>query len=191
MNFMACNSSELQALRQHLRNQALSQRHKMRRRAQTRLSFRIGSLLSPLLKDKQVLAYFPVGKEPNLIPIQKSPFYLPTVQSHVQMLARQFIPKHLSKNKFGIWEPIPTCPIINPKDLEVVIVPALLVDTSGNRLGFGKGYYDRFLTQCPQALKIACVYDWQIVHKLPSLKHDIAMDMIISERRILSYRISS
>ncbi|MBW7877401.1 MAG: 5-formyltetrahydrofolate cyclo-ligase [Candidatus Cloacimonetes bacterium] len=180
---MACNSFGLQALRQHLRNQALTRRNKIRTLKKNRLSARIRKNLLPLLLGKPTMAYFPLAQEPDLLACLTPPFYLPRIISRGIMEARQFIPQKLTKNRFGILEPDLSCPTIKPQNLKIILVPALLVDSFGNRLGFGNGYYDRFLKTCPHALKIACVYDWQITHKLPSLEHDIAVDIIITEKR--------
>ena len=60
----------------------------------------------------------------------------------------------LAVNKWGIPEPV-SGPKISPKDIEVVFVPLLAFDKSGNRVGYGKGFYDRFLAQCKtQVVKI-------------------------------------
>lgn len=60
----------------------------------------------------------------------------------------------LAVNKWGIPEPV-SGPRISPKDIEVVFVPLLAFDKSGNRVGYGKGFYDRFLAQCKtQVVKI-------------------------------------
>lgn len=182
---IACNSSGLQALRQHLRNQALSRRNKIKTLKRIRLSARIRRNLLPFLLDKPTMAYFPLGNEPDLLSCLTRPWYLPKIVSRGIMEARQYIPERLTKNRFGILEPDLSCPTIEPQNLKIILAPALLVDLSGNRLGFGNGYYDRFLKNCPHALKIACVYDWQIIPKIPSLKHDIPMDIIITEKRIL------
>jgi 5-formyltetrahydrofolate cyclo-ligase len=74
---------------------------------------------------------------------------------------------------------------INPKDIDVIIVPGVAFDISGNRLGRGGGYYDRFL-DLVSAPKIAICYDAQIAESLPSQAHDVKMDYIVTEKRILS-----
>ncbi|WP_337041388.1 5-formyltetrahydrofolate cyclo-ligase [Emticicia sp. 17c] len=62
----------------------------------------------------------------------------------------------LLENKFGVPEPINCSPLtVNPKDVDLVLLPLLTFDKQGNRVGYGKGYYDRFLTQCrPDVVKI-------------------------------------
>ena len=93
----------------------------------------------------------------------------------------------LSVGNYGILEPA-----INKADqsysslIDLVIVPGIAFDLSGNRIGFGKGYYDFFLSQLNGKIPIiALAYDFQIKNKIPSEPHDIKMDYIISPTRII------
>ena len=61
------------------------------------------------------------------------------------------------------------------------LVPGLAFDRSGNRLGRGKGYFDRFLKNLPGAVKkIGLAYDFQILESIPTFPHDIPVDLVIS-----------
>ncbi|HOF62458.1 MAG TPA: 5-formyltetrahydrofolate cyclo-ligase [Kiritimatiellia bacterium] len=86
----------------------------------------------------------------------------------------------------GVREPEVRIPVM-PWDVQVFIVPGLVFDTRGGRLGYGAGYYDRILAQAPRsALKIAVCYDWQVIDTpLPQKPHDIPMDWIVTEQRAL------
>ncbi len=65
---------------------------------------------------------------------------------------------------------------------DVIVVPGVAFDFTGNRLGYGKGFYDRFLAQCaPQCVFIGLAYDFQLEHKLPREAHDIALDYVITD----------
>lgn len=76
---------------------------------------------------------------------------------------------------------------IDPASIEVVIVPGSVFDEQGGRLGYGGGYYDRFLIRdAPQARRIATAYALQIVDALRLQPHDQSMDRIITEERIYS-----
>jgi 5-formyltetrahydrofolate cyclo-ligase len=66
----------------------------------------------------------------------------------------------------------------------VIVVPTLGFDDSLNRLGYGGGYYDRFLAKQRDALKIGLCYEEGHVKKIPIEKHDIPLDCIISEKRV-------
>jgi 5-formyltetrahydrofolate cyclo-ligase len=75
---------------------------------------------------------------------------------------------------------------INVEQLALVIVPGLAFDKHCNRLGRGRGYYDRFLKTLPQTtIKIAIAYETQIIDSIPTNEHDIPVDCIITESRIL------
>lgn len=88
---------------------------------------------------------------------------------------------------YGINEPIPIIQNkLSPRDIELVVVPGIGFDIEKNRLGYGKGYYDRFLTElCPKAIKIGLTYDSLILTKLPTGKYDIKMDIIVTEKRVI------
>lgn len=88
----------------------------------------------------------------------------------------------LEKNNFGILEPTNDEICTN---IDFIIVPGIVFDQSGNRIGFGYGYYDNFLNSTNIKYKIALAFDFQIVDKIDKLEHDIPMDMIITENRII------
>ena len=66
-----------------------------------------------------------------------------------------------------------------------MVMPALAFDTNGNRIGYGKGYYDRYLTQFPIINRIGICYDFQITNLIPCTTQDIRATMVISEKRII------
>jgi 5-formyltetrahydrofolate cyclo-ligase len=87
----------------------------------------------------------------------------------------------LSQGKFGILEPLKTCKTANISNTNTFcVVPALACDRSGFRLGYGKGYYDRFLAEF-RGVSAALCYECNIM-QLPLEPHDAAVNMIITER---------
>ncbi len=83
---------------------------------------------------------------------------------------------------FGILEPKDSAPY-DPDELDLVIVPALALDKSGNRLGFGAGYYDKFLAPRSEKLFVVGVaHDFQLAELLPVSAHDIPMHQVITGR---------
>ncbi|MBT8359634.1 MAG: 5-formyltetrahydrofolate cyclo-ligase, partial [Deltaproteobacteria bacterium] len=71
------------------------------------------------------------------------------------------------------------------KQLDVIVLPGSVFDLRGGRFGYGGGYYDRLLSQVPQAERIALAYELQIVDELPLQKHDEILDCIVTEKRII------
>jgi len=93
----------------------------------------------------------------------------------------------LSFSHFGLMEPKgPYIRPVNPEEIDIILVPGLAFDKNKNRLGFGKGYYDRFLNQVRfDSLKIALAFHFQILDILPVESWDVPMDMIITEKGIV------
>ncbi|MCD8180738.1 MAG: 5-formyltetrahydrofolate cyclo-ligase [Firmicutes bacterium] len=92
----------------------------------------------------------------------------------------------LKKGAYGIYEPSR----VNPariSGIDAVLVPGLAFDRRGGRMGFGRGYYDRFLSEC-RSIKIGLCYDFQLLDKIPTESHDVPMDYIITEKEILKVR---
>ncbi len=80
------------------------------------------------------------------------------------------------RGAFGIWEPKGE-PV---EDVDIIFVPGVAFDKSGNRLGYGKGYYDRFL-EGRHAMSVGIAYACQIAEELPTDAHDKRLDMILTE----------
>lgn len=91
--------------------------------------------------------------------------------------------ENLTRGAYGIYEPSAICPA-DIRDVDAVLVPALAFDRKGGRMGFGKGYYDKLLTE-KDCVKIGLCYDFQLFDKIPTEPHDVMMDIIITEKEIL------
>lgn len=83
----------------------------------------------------------------------------------------------------GIPEPDPARALpLAPAAIEVVILPGSVFDWSGGRLGYGGGYYDRFLAlEAPQALRVGVAYSMQVVDSVPVLAHDMRLHWLVTE----------
>jgi 5-formyltetrahydrofolate cyclo-ligase len=90
----------------------------------------------------------------------------------------------LQRGTFGILEPRPDPESrISPSEIQLALIPGLGFDTSGNRLGRGMGYYDRFLGSGEfTGMKIGCCYSCQLVDSLPTDAHDIPVERLLSEK---------
>lgn len=85
---------------------------------------------------------------------------------------------------FGICEPSKTAPSVEIGSRTVCVVPALAFDREGYRLGYGKGFYDRFLADF-EGLSVGVTYDALIVDELPRDKYDLCVDMIITQGGVI------
>jgi 5-formyltetrahydrofolate cyclo-ligase len=87
---------------------------------------------------------------------------------------------------YSIPEPLQTLPLVDPGTIEVVVMPGSVFDARGGRLGYGGGFYDRFLQgAAPQALRIGLAFDLQVVAAVPLESHDQPLDYLITETRTI------
>jgi len=86
---------------------------------------------------------------------------------------------HLKKGPYGVAEPV-ISKFIRPEDLDLVITPGVAFDKKGNRLGRGKGYYDRFLSKIPQDTPaIGLAFSLQILPAVPITSHDVSVKKVL------------
>lgn len=105
---------------------------------------------------------------------------LPRVKGD-DLLLLEFSPDKLDIGRYGICEPSLDCSPVNLSEIQLVIVPGVGFDVECNRMGHGKGFYDRLLSNKDDATKlIGVAFDCQIVHSVPHCDHDIRMDKVIS-----------
>lgn len=90
--------------------------------------------------------------------------------------------EELALSDFGIREPVGT-PLEG--DCDIAIVPLLAVDKKGNRLGYGGGYYDRYLRAHARTVKIGYCFDFQVLPSVPTEERDERMQMIVTDKRLL------
>jgi len=76
---------------------------------------------------------------------------------------------------------------VNAQDIDIVIVPGVAFDENGYRIGYGGGYYDRLIKRLPHSCKtIAIAFEVQVIDSVPHESHDMKVDMIITEDRIIN-----
>ena len=142
--------------------------------------------------SNNILAYYPFGSEIDTTIIirraleNNKKIILPKV--YLQGLKLYYINKlseQLERGKYGILEPISSfCKPAGIKDIDLAVVPGLAFDKDLNRLGYGKGFFDRFLKLIPKEVKkIALCFDFQVVESIPVSEHDIKIDFLITESK--------
>lgn len=136
-----------------------------------------------------VALYLPIGSEIDPKPLMGklaaagAKLALPCVQDGGSMVYRAYTRGDmLEQRPFGLLEPNPEVPEVNPT---LVITPLLGFDRNGNRLGYGKGHYDRALTRLrDQGRVFVCglAYFGQEVEEVPAEPHDVPLDWVMTER---------
>lgn len=115
--------------------------------------------------------------------IHEKEFYFPVVDGQDIVLRKVQEDTVYAKSPIGVYEPVGE----NFDDygkLDLIIVPGVAFDRRCNRLGRGKGYYDRFLSKV-NAPKIGICFDFQLFNTIPAVDRDIKMDMIVSENDLI------
>ncbi|KAF0217546.1 MAG: 5-formyltetrahydrofolate [Geobacteraceae bacterium] len=93
---------------------------------------------------------------------------------------------------FGIMEPDTACEELVPQEADIIVVPGVAFDIGGKRIGYGKGYYDRALHRLEGEGKlVGFCFDFQLVEEIMGEPHDVKMDMIITEKRVVRPRASN
>ena len=135
-----------------------------------------------LLADK-IMMYHSLPDELSTIAFLKKwsdrkRFYLPRVNG-VNLEVLPYEESRLELGSFHIEEPTGN-EITDPSEIELVVVPAVAYDRKGNRLGRGKGFYDRFL-KTTRATKVGVGYEFQLLEELPVEPEDVPMDMVVTQ----------
>lgn len=140
------------------------------------------------LKPKQIHIYLPLNHEVDTWPSiefaqgNNITVLIPKVTGKHSLSHHLFTNRNaLAPSKFGIMEP--STPPINTLNLDLIICPGLAFDLNRNRLGYGGGFYDRFLLEQMQVPKIALCYPINFKNTVPTDKHDVKMDEILVAKR--------
>ncbi len=116
------------------------------------------------------------------------PFCLPG-RRLLPSLVRDF-PKDLAPGRYGVPEPKPEClRPASPADFDLIVVPGVAFDWRGYRLGYGAGYYDRFLRETrPGAVFLGLAFELQVVEDVQPEPHDVPVHFIVTEERTIACR---
>ena len=140
--------------------------------------------ISSYTNSQNIACYFPIGSEIdthdimlNILKQGKNLLLPRIVDDNIQFYIVSNLEK-LERGSFEIMEPKDSCE--KEKKNDCVLIPTLGVSKLGVRLGYGYGYYDRFLSST-NAVKISLTYSKQIVKSIPSDSHDIKIDWIVTE----------
>lgn len=108
----------------------------------------------------------------------------PRVEEREEMTARKISsPKDLVVGSYGILEPSLDCEIST--DVDLLLVPGVAFDRLGYRLGYGVGYYDRFLKKSIVKYRVGLAFEFQVIARLPRDNYDERLDYLVTEKGIL------
>ncbi len=136
---------------------------------------------------QKIGVYYPIGSEiltQNIIQELISngqEVFLPKVIDEKMEFRRITDFSSLEKGSFDIMEPRDDCKVNN--SLDVILVPTVGISPSGVRLGYGHGFYDKFLAE-HKTTTISLILEKQIIKNIPKSEHDILMDWVVTEDRM-------
>jgi 5-formyltetrahydrofolate cyclo-ligase len=137
---------------------------------------------------QKIGAYYPMGSEIFTQDIiqellsQGKQVFLPKVIGEEMEFRKITSFSSLEQGSFDIMEPKDDCPVDN--DLDVILVPTVGISPIGVRLGYGHGFYDRFLAE-NKITTISLTLEKQIIKNIPKSEHDVLIDWIVTEDKIL------
>ena len=142
---------------------------------------------SKIFKDaNKIGAYYPIGSEVLTQDILQEilssgrELFLPKVIEDEIEFRKITDFSCLEKGNFDIMEPKDDCPADN--NLDLLLVPTVGISQDGVRLGYGHGFYDKFLSK-NKVETISLIYEKQVIKKIPRTEHDIIMNWILTEDR--------
>jgi 5-formyltetrahydrofolate cyclo-ligase len=156
----------------------------------TRASRRIGQLIlewNDFPSSGTVLTYLPMRGEVDLRPLIAAATHLhwavPRVVEapHRGLLFHEYRPDRLIRHRFGMLEPDPELPVIDPLQAELILVPGLAFTPAGDRLGYGGGYYDRLLSQAGLAPTLGPCFRALLLDEIPHGGLDVPVDSVVTE----------
>ena len=142
-------------------------------------------------QSQTILTYMPVKFEADLTSLlERHPhkkWILPRIlpEEDNRMVFHAFDVQRLVLHPFGMVEPASDSPVIAPEEIELTLVPGLAFDRLGFRLGYGGGYFDRFLKNF-NGVSAGIVFHDLLFEKIPHSVHDIPMHWIITENDLFA-----
>lgn len=153
-------------------------------------------LASPEFSQARVLAlYAPIHGEVDTSEVLRAALdtqkivLFPAVCGDALRFIRVTDPDALRKGTFGIPEPCVTGEAVAPNRVDAVVLPGVAFDLSGRRIGYGKGFYDRAFHHLEgQGRLIGFCYDFQVLEEIAGESHDVAIDVIVTDSRVIRPR---
>ncbi|MDD6919659.1 MAG: 5-formyltetrahydrofolate cyclo-ligase [Eubacteriales bacterium] len=140
---------------------------------------------------KTICSYMPINNEVDVTPllqVENVTLFLPKIKNNTMEFYEYQKKESLALSKFGILEPINEESMFNTNynnDKTLIIVPGNVWSVDGYRIGYGGGYYDRFLPLYSKCHTVGVAYDFQVYNHIPKQDHDQKISTIITETKAL------
>jgi 5-formyltetrahydrofolate cyclo-ligase len=143
---------------------------------------------------KILASYFPTGSEVRTEKIISTALKsnrlvaLPRTEGEVIKFYQIFLNTNLIVGRFGIKEPSISSNSFVSDDIDLLLVPGILFDTSGYRIGYGYGYYDKFIAKKKKStLSVGLAYECQMCEEIPRSNYDQKVNILVTEKRMLYF----
>lgn len=179
------------ALRRQIRAQRDAIAPLQRQRASTSITKRLTAL--PIWQQAGVIASYiainneidPSGVDALALASDKRLVY-PRAQAGGGMTFHSLEAPHCERGPGGVLQSTADAPVCTPHEIDLILIPLLACDSRGHRLGYGGGYYDRFLPMSP-AVRMGLGYEWQLTAEVPTDEYDQRLDYFISDEGLRSF----
>jgi 5-formyltetrahydrofolate cyclo-ligase len=176
-------------LRQQCRKLRASLGEEIRTRASQSICVQLENW--PIFQQSQaILTYMPIKSEVDLTPLltrhPKKQWILPRIlpEEEHRMIFHPYDAGRLVRHPFGMAEPAADLPTVQPEAIQLALVPGLAFDRRGWRLGYGGGYFDRFLKDF-SGVSLGVVFHTLLLNEVPHDSFDVPMQWIVTEMGIL------
>ena len=152
------------------------------------------NFFSPILKIiktknlRNIACYYPSNNELSTLKLfellnsnKRISILLPCISKGSMKFVKWNLQEPLKVNNFGFLEPIQTSKILKP---DLIVAPLLAFDKSKNRLGYGKGYYDKFLKKNKKTITIGIAFSFQKYNKIKTSSYDVKLNYILTDKGI-------
>ena len=141
--------------------------------------------------SRKIGLYSPIGNEVRTDSIffhairSGKEVYFPRVTGSSLSFRKVSSMGELTPGGFGVPEPGSEAPSVEPRELDLIIVPGVAFDLSGARLGYGKGFYDRYLEGVPLSKRVGITYKFLLQKSIPTRAHDKRVGALVHEQGIV------
>lgn len=132
-----------------------------------------------------VLTFLPAANEVDLTPLLDADLDIRWAVTRTPddgWLTVHRLPADLERHRYGFLQPTTGSPILDPKEIDLALLPGLAFDVRGVRLGHGSGYFDELISRCrPDTVTIGVTVIRLVMPRIPKMAHDVRVDWLATE----------